>query len=92
MAFGGVLVIFDRGFYGFRLREQAVATFANQLWRVKTNLRPRFLKTLPDGSWLVQIIPTAGAERRTTTRWAVRVIGESIENGREIPSRIGCLP
>jgi hypothetical protein len=37
----GMLVLADRGFYGFRLWAQAAATGADLLWRVKTNLRPR---------------------------------------------------
>ena len=39
-----MLMLADRGFYGFRLWEQAAATGADLLWRVKTNLRPADLK------------------------------------------------
>lgn len=46
----GMLVLADRGFYGFRLWAQATATGADLLWRVKTNLRPRHQETLADGS------------------------------------------
>ena len=73
----------DRGFYGFTLWQQAAATGADLLWRVKTNLRPRHLVTLPDGSWLAEIIPTSGTDSRTTPPLTVRVIDYTIEDGRE---------
>ncbi len=81
----GVLVLADRGFYGFTLWQHAAATGADLLWRVKTNLRPRFRHALPDGSWLAQIIPTSGTGRSTTAPLQVRVIDYTIEDGRENP-------
>ncbi|AMM22604.1 transposase (plasmid) [Frondihabitans sp. PAMC 28766] len=81
----GVLVLADRGFYGFQLWQQAAATGADLLWRVKTNLRPRHLETLNDGSWLAQIIPTSGTARKKTPPLQVRVIDYTIEDGRENP-------
>ena len=81
----GTLVLADRGFYGFGLWQQAEATGADLLWRVKANLRPRHFETLPDGSWLATIIPTSGTERRTTTPLTVRVIDYTVEDGRENP-------
>lgn len=59
----GMLVLADRGLYGFKLWSQAAGTGADLLWRVKTTLRPRHVETLPDGSWLAHIIPTSGANR-----------------------------
>ena len=82
----GMLVLADRGFYGFGLWQQAAPTGADLLWRVKTNLRPRFLKDLSDGSWLAQIIPTSGTDRRTTPPLTVRVIDYTIEDKRENPA------
>lgn len=81
----GTLVMADRGFYGFTLWQQAAATGADLLWRVKTNLRPRHLETLEDGSWLAQIIPTSGTDRTKTPPLKVRVIDYTIEDGRENP-------
>ena len=63
----GMLVLADRGSYGFQLWAQAAATGADLLWRVKTNLRPpvtvRVIEyTIADGRepaepfWLVTTI------------------------------------
>ncbi|TFC89519.1 IS4 family transposase [Cryobacterium sp. TmT2-59] len=81
----GMLVLADRGFYGFRLWQQATATGADLLWRVKTNLRPRYQETLADGSWLAHIVPTSGTARASTTPLTVRVIDYTIDDGRENP-------
>ena len=81
----GVLALADRGFYGFTLWQQAAATGADLLWRVKTNLRPRYLETLADGSWLARIVPTSGTDRRETTPLKVRVIDYTIDDGRDNP-------
>jgi len=70
----GMLVLADRGFYGFGLWAQAAATGADLLWRVKTNLRPQYLETLADGSWLARIIATSGPNRATTEPLIVRVV------------------
>src|SRR6478735_8964066 len=43
----GMLVLADRGLYGFKLWSQAAGTGADLLWRVKTTLRPRHVQTLP---------------------------------------------
>jgi len=79
----GMLVLADRGFYGFQLWQQAAATGAELLWRVKTNLRPRHLETLADGSWLARVIPTSGPNRATTEPLTVRVIDYTIDDGRD---------
>ncbi|MHB1172005.1 MAG: transposase domain-containing protein [Lacisediminihabitans sp.] len=67
----GMLVLVGRGFYGFRLWQHAADTGADLLWRVKTNLRPRRLETLTDGSWLAQSsqpsIPNGGKSRPPST-------------------------
>ena len=81
----GMLVLADRGFYGFRLWHQAAATGVDLLWRVKTNLRPRYVETLADGSWLARIIPTSGPNRATTEPLIVRVVDYTIDDGRDNP-------
>ena len=81
----GMLVLADRGFYGFHLWQQAADTGADLLWRVKTNLRPRYLETLTDGSWLARIIPTSGPGRQSTTPLTVRVVDYTIDDGRDNP-------
>jgi hypothetical protein len=87
----GMLVLADRGFYGFRLWQQATTTGADLLWRVKTNLRPRYLETLTDGSWLARIVPTSGPNRATTAPLTVRVIDYTIDDGRDNPEEYRLL-
>lgn len=87
----GMLALADRGFYGFRLWQLAAATGADLLWRVKTNLRPRYLETLADGSWLARITPTSGQNRASTTPLTVRVIDYTIDDGRDNPEEYRLL-
>jgi Insertion element 4 transposase N-terminal/Transposase DDE domain len=77
----GMLVLADRGFYGFHLWEQASATGADLCWRVKSNLKPRPVDTLADGSWLAEITPS-GNEGRKATPLLVRIVDYVIDDGR----------
>ena len=87
----GMLVLADRGFYGFRLWAQAAATGADLLWRVKSTLRPQHLETLADGSWLARIIATSGANRSMTEPLIVRVVDYAIDDGRDNPEQYRLL-
>ena len=75
----GTLVIADRGFYGYDLWVRAVATGADLLWRVKKNLKPRFVEDLGDGSWLGEIRGGRAGSKATPVR--VRVIDYTVDNG-----------
>lgn len=81
----GMLVLADRGLYGFKLWSHAAATGADLLWRVKATLRPRHVETLSDGSWLARITATSGVNRATTPPLDVRVIDYTIDDGRDNP-------
>ncbi|MGW2540964.1 IS4 family transposase, partial [Kitasatospora sp. NPDC001574] len=48
----GMLLLADRGFYGFELWQQARATGADLLWRVRTNANLPVVRALGDGSYL----------------------------------------
>ena len=87
----GTLALADRGFYGFHLWKQAAATGADLLWRVKTSLRPRYLETLPDGSWLAEITPSTATDRRDNPPLRVRVINYTIDDGRDNPEEYRLL-
>jgi len=87
----GMLLLADRGFYGFDMWTRAAATGADLLWRVKSTLSPRHLETLPDGSWLAQITPTSGTQRRHRTPLAVRVIDYTLDDGRDNPEQYRLL-
>ena len=87
----GMLVLADRGLYGFKLWSQAAGTGADLLWRVKTTLRPRHVQTLPDGSWLARIVATSGANRASTAPLNVRVVDYTIDDGRDNPEQYRLL-
>ncbi|MCX4750558.1 IS4 family transposase [Kitasatospora sp. NBC_01287] len=51
----GMLLLADRGFYGFELWQQARASGADLLWRVKKNAALPVVRVLDDGSYLSAI-------------------------------------
>jgi hypothetical protein len=77
----GMLVLADRGFCGYPLWKRAVATGADLLWRAMPNMKPRYLETLSDGSWLAEIRP-GGAARHHSEPLTIRVIDYQIDDGR----------
>jgi hypothetical protein len=77
----GMLVLADRGFCGFPLWARAAATGADLLWRAMSNMKPRHLETLADGTWLAELRP-GGNAGRTTLPLTIRVIDYEIGDGR----------
>ena len=77
----GMLLLADRGFCGFPLWARAVATGADLLWRAMSNMKPRHLETLVDGSWLAELRPSGNAGRHTEPL-VIRVIEYQIHDGR----------
>jgi hypothetical protein len=61
----GMLLLADRGFYGFRLWAAAAGTGAHLLWRMKSSMHLPVVRPLPDGSWLTLIRDPAALRRRT---------------------------
>lgn len=76
----GMLVLADRGFCGFPLWERAVRTGADLLWRAKSNMLPRHVETLEDGSWLADFRPSGNAGRNAEPL-TIRVIDYEIDDG-----------
>jgi hypothetical protein len=75
----GMLCLADRGFFGFEMWKQAVATDADLLWRVRKNILLPCEKRLPDGSYLSRIYPTQQDQRRGRNGVVVRVIEYRLE-------------
>lgn len=75
----GMLCLADRNFYGFKLWNQAAATGADLLWRVKTNLRLPCQQRLADGSYLSRVYGSAKDFRRQQNGGVVRVIEYQLE-------------
>jgi hypothetical protein len=75
----GMLCLADRGFFGFEMWKQAVATEADLLWRVRKNILLPCEKRLPDGSYLSRIYPSQQDQRRERNGVMVRVIEYRLE-------------
>ena len=75
----GMLCLADRNFFGFKLWEQAQATGAELLWRVKKNMRLECDRRLPDGSYLSLIYPSERDWRHRTGGIIVRVIDYKLD-------------
>jgi hypothetical protein len=70
----GMLCLADRNFFGYALWDQARATGADLLWRVKTQIRLPCEQRLSDGSYLSRIYPSEKDRRHKTNSIKVRVI------------------
>jgi hypothetical protein len=77
----GMLLIADRGFCGYPLWRKAAATGADLLWRARSNMAPRHVTDLADGSWLAELRP-GGNAARTAEPAPIRVIEFTIDDGR----------
>src|SRR5712692_1490779 len=75
----GMLCLADRNFFGYALWDQARATGADLLWRVKTQIRLPCEQRLPDGSYLSRIYPSEKDRRHKTNSIKVRVIDYQLE-------------
>jgi hypothetical protein len=78
----GMLCIADRGFYSFEAWQQAAATGADLLWRVRDNLRLDPIEVLADGSWLAEVFHSTH-DRKRQRPITVRVIEYTIDDGPE---------
>ena len=74
-----MLCLADRGFFGFQMWQQALATGAQLLWRVKKNLRLPCERRLVDGSYLSQVYACDKDRRRHRHGITVRVIEYRLE-------------
>jgi len=75
----GMLCLADRNFFGFELWNQARATGADLLWRIKKNLRLPCEKRLPDGSYLSRVYASEKEQRHGRNGVVVRVIDYKLE-------------
>lgn len=75
----GMLCLADRGFFGFEMWQQAAATGADLLWRVRKNILLPREKRLPDGSYLSRIYRSPQDQRRRRNGVVVRVIEYRLE-------------
>lgn len=74
-----MLCLADRGFFGFEMWRQALATQAQLLWRTKKNMRFPCEQRLADGSYLSRIYPSERDRRHQTNAIVLRVIEYRLE-------------
>lgn len=74
-----MLCLADRNFFSFKLWNKALATGADQLWRIKKNLVLPCEKRLPDGSYLSRIYRSDKDRRHNRNGVVVRVIEYRLE-------------
>jgi hypothetical protein len=98
----GMLVIADRGFYGYRLWENAAASGADLLWRMPAGPHLPVVRPLPDGSYESFLLDPKVRRRRAVQRHRgsanieepsgipVRVIEYEVKN-RDGKGEIFCL-
>ncbi len=81
----GMLLMWDCGFHSF---EMAVATRqrgTHFLGRLPAHVKPQFVRSLPDGSYLAYIYPSDYPRRKQGARLLVRIIAYTIDD----PNRPG---
>jgi hypothetical protein len=76
---GGMLCLADRGFFGYEMWRQALATKATLLWRINKNAVLPCDQRLADGSYLSRIHPSEKDRRHQTNAIRVRVIEYRLE-------------
>ena len=72
-----MLVIADRGFYGWRLWQAAAASGAGMLWRMPAGPSLPVVRAFPDGSYESFLLDPKVAGRRETRDSADRLISKS---------------
>lgn len=75
-----MLCLCDRYFYGFDLWEEARATGADLLWRIKKNAVFPVEASLPDGSYLSRAFPSDRGRRKGHEGVPVRVIHYELDD------------
>lgn len=78
----GMLVLADRGFFGYDLWKEAVATGADLLWRLSDSVELPVLDWLSDGSYRSELLPK---RLKTDLR---RGMKRRIHDGDQIPIRV----
>jgi hypothetical protein len=73
------LCLADRAFFGYPLWQQALATGADLLWRLKSDANAPKLEKLPDGSYLTKIYPSVKARAKDIDGIPARLIEFDID-------------
>jgi hypothetical protein len=74
----GMLLMWDTGFHDFDMLRLAVETGAQVLARLPAHVKPQFVRSLPDGSYLARLRPSDYARRKRGESHLVRIIEYTI--------------
>jgi hypothetical protein len=74
----GMLIMWDRGFHDFDMLVQAQKRGAQVLARLPSNVKPKRVRALPDGSYLAYLYPSAYPRRKGGERLLVRIVEYTI--------------
>jgi Insertion element 4 transposase N-terminal/Transposase DDE domain len=75
----GMLCLCDRGFFGYEMWRRALASRAEQLWRIKKDAHLDCEQRLADGSYLSSIYPSAADRKRRLNGIRLRVVEYRLE-------------
>jgi len=81
----GMLVMWDRGFHSFEMARATLDRGAQFLGRLPAHVQPRFVRALPDGSYLAYIYPSDPQRKKRGEHLLVRIIEYTIDD----PQRAG---
>lgn len=76
----GMLVMWDCGFHSFDMAVQTRLCEAHFLGRLPAHVKPKFVKALPDGSYLAYIYPSDYKRKKRGEHLLVRVIEYTIDD------------
>jgi hypothetical protein len=76
----GMLVMWDCGFHSFDMAIQTRQRQAHFLGRLPAHVKPKFVKALPDGSYLAYIYPSDYKRKKRGEHLLVRVIEYTIDD------------
>jgi len=74
----GMLIMWDRGFHSFDMLVKARNQGAQVLARLPSNVKPKRVRTLLDGSYLAYLYPSQYQRRKSGERLLVRIVEYSI--------------
>ncbi len=95
----GMLCLADRGFFGYELWNQSVATGADLLWRIKSTIKLGQIQRLPDGSYraslrrgqVVRLIQFTLTFKQTGKREHYRLITTILDHRKAPASELAML-
>jgi hypothetical protein len=74
----GMLIMWDRGFHDFDMLDQARKRGAHVLSRLPAHVKPKQVRTLPDGSYLAHLYPSVRQRRKRGEDLLVRIVEYTI--------------